>query len=243
MVTRFKIFLVLGGILIFASAFIGAAGAAEVLEPPIITSFNKNISNNEIFFVGGRATVPDATVLIYLQHEAGSISIFETKTDAKGEWFYTHPEFLRSGKYALWTQLKADGAVSPPGPQTQFEVIQTAIQIGGKRISYEALYGFLTLIVLIIVLILSGISGWHFAQHRRKSLKLNQEIREAEQSVRRGFALLKRDLQSELETIHKLKATKELTADMRAKEAKILKDLDLIEQYIGKEIADIEEAE
>jgi len=244
MVTKFKIFFGLGCVLIFAFFFMRSAGAAaEILEPPIITLANKNVSNNEIFFVGGRATVPDATVIIYLQHEAGSISVLETKTDAKGEWFYTHPEFLRSGKYALWTQLKADSVVSPPSAQMQIEVIPTAIQLGNARISYEALYAFLALVFFALILALSGFSAWHFAQHRRKSLRLNQEIKEAEQSVRRGFALLKRDLEAELETIHKLKASRELSADMRSKEAKILKDLDLIEQYIGKEIADIERAE
>lgn len=214
----------------------------EILEPPLISSWNKNVSNDEIFFIGGGATVPSATVVIYLQHEGGAVRTAEVKTDAKGAWFYTHPEFLRSGKYTIWTQLKLESLVSPPSPQISVEVISAAIQIGKSRISYETTYGSMALIFFAVIVGLLIFSGYHFRQHRHKAGKLSQEIREAETAVKRGFALLKRDLDDELDAIHRARTGQALSQELKQKEAKILKDLALVERYIGKEVYDIEQS-
>jgi hypothetical protein len=90
---------------------------------------------------------------------------------------------------------------------------------------------FLSLIIFV---------GWHFKHHRAKSRKLEKEIAEAEAAVKRGFAILKRDIMAELEIIHQAKI---LTHEEQAKEAKLLRDLQFVENYIGKEIWDIERLE
>ncbi|MDZ4229681.1 MAG: hypothetical protein U1C53_00935, partial [Candidatus Veblenbacteria bacterium] len=68
-------------------------------------------------------------------------------------------------------------------------------------------------------------------------------IREAEESVRRGFAVLKRDIQAELNVVRKAKLSKQLSAEEHAREAELMKDLDWVEKYIGKEVWDVEQAE
>ncbi|MFN7088746.1 MAG: hypothetical protein ACK4NX_02955 [Candidatus Paceibacteria bacterium] len=236
--------------LIFVSIFISvfaiiqkAFAQRAVLEPPLVTLYNKEVSNDEIFYIGGRVTVPESTVIVYIQSEDGSILSREVKTDAQGIWFYSHPEFLSKGRYTIWTQLKSGELLSPPSPQINIDVITTAIQIGKRRLSYEGMYGLTALALLLLVLALAVFNIWHFKEHHKKSKRLAKEIAEAENSVKRGFAVLKRDIMAELEIIRKAKKPEEFTQEEKDRENKLLKDLELVESYIGKEIYDIEEVE
>lgn len=224
--------------------FFGVAGTPifaqrATLEPPLVTLWNKQVSNDEIFYIGGQAAVPEATVIIYIQSEDGSILSREVKTDGRGAWFYSHPEFLTRGRYTIWTQLKVDELLSPPSPQLNIDVIATALQLGRSRVSYEGLYLIFASGLFAVVLSLFGFVIWHFRQHRAKSGHLEKEIAEAEQAVKRGFAVLRRDIMAELETIKK---SKKLTGEEKTREEKLLRDLQLVEQYIGKEVWDIERA-
>jgi len=122
-------------------------------------------------------------------------------------------------------------------------VRQTAIQFGASRLSYETLYliGILVLIVILIGLLAYII--FHAYSGRKKHREFWKEVKEAEESVRRGFAVLRRDIQSELAVVKKAKLSKALSEEEKAKEERLLRDLEEIEQYIGKEIWDIEETE
>ncbi|MDO8537175.1 MAG: cohesin domain-containing protein, partial [bacterium] len=121
--------------------------ANVTLEPPIVTLFPKSISNDEILYIGGRAGAPGANVLIYLQNvETGSTINAAAATDKDGAWFYSFPQFLTAGNYLSWTQLKKEGAVSPPSSQLNLRVAKTAIQFGGIRFSYQDFY--LTLLII-----------------------------------------------------------------------------------------------
>jgi len=143
----------------------------------------------------------------------------------------------------VWVQSRLGEQTSPPSPQVQLEVSATALQIGASRLSYEFLY-------LMLTLILSGIAIGlltYILHHRRHLLKkhalLSGEIQEAEESIKRGFALLRRDIQAELDIIDKLKLNKGLTQKHKEQEEQLLKDLENIESKIGKEIWDIEQTE
>ena len=67
-----------------------------------------------------------------------------------------------------------------------------------------------------------------------------KEVREAEEAVRRGLAVLRRDIEAELAFVNKLKLSKTLTDEENAMEERLLKDFQEVERYIGKEIWDIE---
>lgn len=211
------------------------------LEPPLVTTISRNISNEEIFYIGGKIRYADTEVIIYLQNlQSGEASSQITKSDKKGDWFYRHNTFLSSGNYLLWVQSKVGERMSPPSPQIQMNVRPTAIQFGSSRLSYEILY-------LILVVILSGIAAGlilyiiYHGYHGRKKKKLyDKEIKEAEESVHRGFAVLRRDIQAELEIIKKAKLSKALSDEEKKKEEQLLKDFEWAERYIGKEIWDVE---
>ena len=128
--------------------------------------------------------------------------------------------------------------MSPPSAQVAISVSQTALQFGSSRLSYESIYLMVavTLFVIIIGLVLYII--FH-AYHGRKKHKLFwKEVREAEEAVRRGFAVLKRDIEAELGVVQRAKLGP-LEFEAKQKEMQLLKDLDYVQKYIGKEVWDI----
>ncbi|TSC71491.1 MAG: Uncharacterized protein G01um101470_581 [Parcubacteria group bacterium Gr01-1014_70] len=213
-------------------------------EPPLITSLSRNISNQDIFYVGGKTSIPKSTVVFYVQNlTTGESSSFETPSDEYGDWFYTHDTFLSTGEYVLWAQTKIGDIESAPGPQEKLTVRPTAIQFGSSRLSYDIIYQ----IALVFLLLLSGFLGNVVIQMRRRlrrrSERLMKEVREAEEAVRKGFAVLKRDIQAELDVMRKAKMERSLRQEEQEREAQLLGDLASIQRRIGKEIEDIEALE
>lgn len=242
---KLGIFLLVFGFwaVLFASSNTVLAQETSVLAPPFVSTVSKNISNNEIFYIGGKTDAGNIRVVIFLQNlRTGETRSFEVESNDKGEWFYRHDTFLGAGEYLLWTQAKFGDQVSPPSPQIKMSVAQTAIQFGASRLSYETLYMIIAIILLVfnVGLILFIIS--HFKHARARHVAWLKEVHEAEQSVKRGFAVLKRDIERELEIIHKAKLNRKLSEEEKRREEQLLRDLKWAEQYIGKEIWDIEES-
>ncbi|MCH8244393.1 hypothetical protein IIB97_00710 [Patescibacteria group bacterium] len=209
--------------------------------PPLITTISRDISNNEIFYVGGKTGVSFGEVILYLQNlRTGETFSYNIVSDRQGDWFYRHDAFLSSGGYQLWTQGRVADQLSPPSPQIQITVGSTAIQFGASRISYEVLYLIFVIILLFVLLGLFGYIVFHVHYGRKESARLIKEVREAEEAVRRGFAVLRRDIEAELAFVNKLKLSKTLSDEENAMEERLLKDFKEVERYIGKEIWDIE---
>lgn len=214
------------------------------LVPPVVTTVSRDISNEEIFYIGGNTQVPESNVIIYLQNMITGEATSETVTsDEKGEWFYRHPTFLSPGEYLLWTQGRVGETMSPPGPQIKMKVIQTAIQFGASRLSYESLYLASAMILLVLALSLLGFILYHAYHGRRKHKLFWKEVREAEDAVRRGFALLKRDIEAELATVRKIKLSPVTRQEVMQKETQLLGDLEAVQKHIGKEVWDIGQVE
>ncbi len=226
------------------SLFIGAESvkaAGNVDSPPIVTTISKEITNEEIFYIGGKTSVPGSQILIYLQsmHDGQTLSA-TVDADQKGDWFYTHPEFFAAGRYLVWTQNKVGPELSAPSAQYEISVSQTAIQFGVSRISFETLY---LIFIVILFLALASVTGfilYHGYHGTRKQRKLEKEVMEAEEAVKKGFLLLHRDIQQELAIIQKIKARQVLSAEDLEKEQRLLKDFEWVSRYIEKEVKDIE---
>lgn len=220
---------------------VAIAADAQVVSPPVTNLISQNISNEELFYIGGRVDVYDSEVIIYLQNLAtGETFSITTHPNKSGEWFYSHNSFLQPGDYLLWTQSKLLGQLSPPSPQIQMKVSKTAFQLGATRLSYEAIY----LVILVVLLILSISLVFFIYLYMRRGRKvrgaLRREVQEAEDMVRRGFEVLHRDIQSELMLIQKLKLRGEFKAEEVEREEKLTKDLEMVKTQISKEIMDIE---
>ena len=163
--------------------------------------------------------------------------------DKRGDWFYRHSTFLSAGNYLLWSQTKIGEQLSPPSPQAALAVRPTAIQFGASRLSFETLYLFLIIVLLLILFGLAAFIFFHSYHGRKKHHAFVKEVKEAEESVRRGFAVLRRDIEAELAVVKRVKLNKKLSAEEKVKEEQLLKDLAEVEQYIGKEVWEIEATE
>lgn len=212
------------------------------LSPPYISSISQKISNEEIFYVGGKTNEPKVTVIIYLQNLQTGATLNESViSDAKGDWFYRHATFLESGDYVLWTQSKLQDQLSPPSSQVQMSVQKTAIQFGASRFSYELIYLIAAIAFLLVIICLIIFIMYRFWHGRKKHKLFWKEVLEAEESVRRGFAVLKRDIEAELSFIQKSKLGSAISRQLQEKEEHLLKDLGAIQKHIAKEVWDIEQ--
>lgn len=245
---KYKIINICGTIIIviiisiFGLSAYAFAAEQTTISPPLVTLVPKDLGNNEIWYIGGAASVPQAEVIIYLQGSGGETLSFTTKSNEKGEWFYTHGSFLKEGVYKSWAQLKVGGELSPPGPEVSFEIVPTALRIGTYRVSYEMLYLVLALALFIALAALASFVVYHYRSFRIKNARLHKEIREAEEEARRGLDLLRRDIKDEIEFIGTIRKSRELKIEEHRREEKLLHDLDLVERHIIKELGDIEPA-
>ncbi|MFA6397743.1 MAG: cohesin domain-containing protein [Candidatus Paceibacterota bacterium] len=215
--------------------------AESLLAPPLITTFSKNISNQEIFYAGGKTDFSNEKVILYFQNLAtGETFSGEIDSDNKGDWLYRHSNFLSPGKYLLWAQSKLGGDTSPPGPQIKMTVNRTAIQFGGSRISYETIYLFLSIILFIFVLCLLSFILYHYYHGRKKHIKFQQDVKEAEESIKRGFAVLRRDIEAELAIVKRAKLSGGVLQEEQIREKELLDDLNTVQKQIGKEVWDFE---
>ncbi|MEK7173743.1 MAG: cohesin domain-containing protein [Patescibacteria group bacterium] len=236
---KISIVLLCAGCLLLGGA--GDTFARELrVEPPLITTISRDISNEDIFYVGGKTNIPQSMVILYMQNlTTGESNSFEVASDEYGDWFYSHDTFLSSGSYVLWAQSKVGESVSPPSAREELYVQPTAVQFGSSRLSHNVIYQGL----IIALMLLSGILGRMVFRMRerikRRKERAMKEVREAEEAVRKGFAVLKRDIQQELEIIGKAKMERVLRAEEEKQEAQLLEDLVSIQRRIGKEIEDI----
>lgn len=222
----------------------GIFGQLAESTPPLVTSISRNISNEEIFYIGGKTDTSRTKVIIYLQNLQSGETISQTVTsDERGDWFYRHHTFLSSGNYRLWVQGKIVDQMSPPSPQIEMKVEQAAIQFGASRISYETLYAGISLILFLIFLALIGYIILLGLRGRKKHLQFLKEMREVEESIRRGFSILRHDIEAELAYERKVRPKESFTPEEEAKEKQTMKDLEAIEQRIGKEVLDVWETE
>lgn len=236
----------IGMILLVAASFVfggnDVSRARELkAEPPLISTVSRDISNQDIFYVGGKTNVPQSDVVFYLQNlTTGETGSFHVSSNEYGDWFYTHDTFLSSGDYLLWAQSKVGEATSAPSPQAALSVRPTAVQFGSSRLAYDILYQIALILLLIAVVTLAMMVRHGRRRVRSRQERLMKEVREAQEAVQRGFAVLRRDLQVELEIIQKTKLEKTLRKEEEERERQLLTDLADIERRIGKEIADIE---
>lgn len=216
--------------------------AAELeFSPPVITSHSTSISEEEIFFVAGRTSEPNTAVVIHLQNlYDGQTFNFESLSDKRGDWFYRHTGFLSGGQYLIWAQGKSGEQLSAPSPQVTMSVQPIAFRIGSSRVPYNMLYlvAIISLFVLVLLLVVFIILHAHIGRRRKKEFMAH--VRTAEESIKRGFALLRKDIEAELKVVKKASLSPELSAEERIREQEILDDLQAIEKYVDKEIWEVE---
>ena len=218
------------------------AQSSQNLPPPVISTISKNISNEDIFYVGGRTANPGGEVILYMQNlQSGEVFSRIVPIEDGNEWFYRHDSFLTSGNYTLWTQQQLGEQISAPSPQTNMNVRTTAIQFGSSRLSLEIVYLMFSILLFLTLVSLIGYIIFHAYHGRKWRKRFIKEVIEAEQALRQGFTTLRKDILAELAIVNQAKLEGTLGEEEEKRKKQLLEDLEHIEKNIGKEIADIEQ--
>lgn len=226
------------------SLYAESVRAVGILPPPVITTTSKDIFNDEIFYVGGSSVEPAVEVLLYVQGlDNGETNSYRLVSDDRGNWFYRHNGFLSPGSYLIWAQDQRGEELSPPSPQITITVAAHALQLGSSRFSYEAVYFVSMLLLGFIVIVLVFAIWFHYHHGRRKHAKFIEEKAKLEESVRRGFALLQRDIQEEIQLLSYAKQNKELNKQEKEREEQLLADLEIVKRQVGEEIWELTKLE
>lgn len=219
------------------------------ITPPQITTYPAEISSTEVFYCEGSG-LAQTTVLLYIEKENEEPVVKEVNVSPDGSWSYVHEKFLQAGEYSIYAKTKTGkGEISSSSEKANLSVTRGALQIGGFSIRNETLYGIIILILITGVIILLGIFATMQYRGMRERRKLEKEIREADQSVVKGFDTLKTEVRRELSVLKELKITDDrLSSKARKERRKILDDLledldllDRVEKIIQREVKDIED--
>ena len=220
------------------------ASSSLTLSPPLINVAPSSISNNQILYLGGWANIPGAQVVLHIEEtETGETFDATATTGSDGNWFYSFPQFLDSGHYVAWAELEFNNETSAPSPRIDIAVEPTALAIGSARFDYEEIYLILFVLFFAAALVLAAYIVRLKGKTKLKRAKLEEALRDADESLKRGFAILRRDIELELETLHKVKMSSELSGEEKDRETKLARDLDEVNDYVGKEIWRAEEEE
>jgi len=221
-----------------------ATAPALTVNAPLINLAPQSISNREVLYLGGWANVPNADVVVTIEKtETGETFSGAATTGSDGNWFYSFPQLLDPGHYVAWAQVKFAGQSSEPSPRVDIAVEPTAIQLGAWRLDYQTLYLLLAMVFLLAVVVLLALIAHHARKLRIKKRIFASLLREAEESVRRGFSVLRHDIELELATVQKAKLEGDLSTEEKITEAQLLRDLNHIDRLIGKEIWKVEQEE
>ncbi len=208
----------------------------------------------EITIVDGKETTnPQPTLLFATEDKLSGLSHYEVKI-GDGDFFKIEPPeeiahnpfkmsyqdpgahsiLVRAYDKAGNSQSAASEVIIKPNPDCQ--AAPAGIKIGAKLISYGIII--IILLLVLALIIIGAILIWY--NIKLLQAKLKKEVKEIEESLHGGFDILRDDIRDELEELEKLKALRDLTPKEKALRQKLIKDFNIVEKYIKKEIKDVE---
>ncbi len=212
------------------SASSSALFSIEALKAPIITSIPEMISRNEDLTIQGTSFYANVYVKVFIG-QAGKATIEkEVETDQSGNWSLLYKDGLAKGSYEVWTVIvDKRGAMSLDSSRRILKVTAPSI------INTYGLWIILLLLLIIVILVV------YVLYQRKEFMEERERIRrEAEElKVKMGkiFYALREEVDELMELADKKAGLSE--SERRVKE-KLQESLDISEEFIGKEIEDVE---
>jgi hypothetical protein len=211
---------------------------AEIDVLPIegveIIRIPKSIGIGEILEIKGKAE-SEITAIIYIQKLDKELISEKIKTDLAGNFVLRFDKALAKGDYVVWAQAEDErGALSHPTRKYPLEVgLPPFLKFGKITLDYRTTM--VILIILIIVVIVIVFYAWNRISSWRK--RARKETHEAKESIEKAFKVLREEVE---EQVGLLDGKPSLTQDERRLKDKLRKALDISEEFINKEIKDIE---
>jgi len=203
------------------------------IETPIITKFPKGIGEGQSLTLEGKS-LPEATIRVFWQEKGKEPVMEEVKADEEGNWHFVSPT-LEKGDYQAWVEAQDErGALSLPSQKISFWVgLPPFLKFG--RIAIDYLTVMTTLIVLIVGALVVIFYSWYRISVWRK--RVRTETKEVAQALLSAFRALREEV---LEQIEYLDGKPGVTKSEKEVRDKLKEALDVSEQFIGKELKDVE---
>lgn len=202
----------------------------EALKAPVITQIPRIIDKNEELVIQGTSFYPNSEVKVFITKDEEEVDTFGAKTDEDGGWAYFHKNTLPKGTFQVWAKVIDDrGAESNA---SQRKVLQV------KAPSLVCAYGWW--IISGLLLIILGLIGYIIYLRRgylKQKERVIRESKELEQRLNDVFNALKEEVGELIEFADEKPGVSE--AEKRVKN-KIVEALDISQEFIGKEVKDVE---
>jgi hypothetical protein len=201
----------------------------DPLKQPIITDIPKIIKKNEELIIRGASFYPGANIEISIGLANKDPEVFSVKTDQDGNWVYFHKGRIEKNNYEIWAKLiDSRGAQSYPTGKHLVAVIAPSLM---------EVYGwYLFLLLLLIIFALFSFIIYREKKFYEEKIRIMRETKEAKQRLTEIFTALREETGELLELADKKPGLSE--TERRVKE-KIQEALEISEEFIGKELEDI----
>ena len=202
----------------------------DPLKAPIITGIPKVLNKKDELIIQGKSFYPRVTVEISIGQNGKDAITARTTTDDEGNWSYFHKGRFDKGNYEVWAKIIDDrGAQSLDSARHLLTVISPSIIDE---------YGWLIILILIIIII--GLLGYIFYQKkefREEKTRIKTETDEVKDKLRKIFIALREEVDELIELADKKPGLSD--TERRVKE-KLQESLDISEEFISKEVEDVE---
>jgi len=204
--------------------------SVEALKAPVITDMPSFIDRSAELPIQGTSFYSDATINIYISLNNKISKTLQAKTDSDGNWTYFQRNELARGDYQIWAQV-VDSRGAQSGDSTHKAL---SVQSPSLVTSYGLLI-IISLLIIIILLILLMI--YLNRQNKARKGRAIRETQELEKRMNEIFAALKEEVNELMELADKKVGFSESEKRVRDK---INEALDISQEFIGKEIKDVE---
>jgi hypothetical protein len=202
----------------------------DALKAPMITDMPKQIRESDGLTIRGASFYPGETVSVFMSYNGAEPVKYEAKTDENGNWNYFHVGKLKVGNYDVWAKI-----IDSRGAESTDSIKQALTVTSLDVIAAYGLYIILVLLFVIILLMLYILMlKKNFSQEKKKILA---ETFGAQKKVNEIFLALQEEVDELIANADKRPGLSE--SEKRVKE-KIKEALDISEEFLNKEIEDIE---
>ena len=207
-----------------------ASFIVDPLRAPIITQIPRIIDKNEELVIQGTSFYSNARIKVYIGQENKEAEELEAKTDSDGAWSYFHKDSLPKGVYQVWAKI-----IDDRGAESNASEIKI---LSVKSPSIVCAYGWWIIVFLLLVILGLIIFVIHlrrrYAGQKERAIR---ESRELEQRLGDVFTALKEEVAELIEFADEKPGVSE--SEKRVKN-KIVEALDISQEFISKEIKDVE---
>lgn len=202
----------------------------DPLKAPIIKDIPKILNKKEELVIQGESFYKQTTVKIYIMADGKEPMEYEVKTDDAGNWSYFHKRKLDEGVYEVWAKLIDDrGAQSLDSGRNVLTIIAPSL--------VEAYGIFIIIFLLMVIMLLILYILYERTNAINEKMRIRRETSEVKKKLSRIFAALREEVDELVELADKKPGLSE--SERRVKE-KLQESLDISEEFIGKEVEDIE---